>query len=99
MEKPGAPRNLRLDWYAAPKGIFLPPNARPNSSKRPNFKTVCDLTKTEKRNGFEKIKIGNLKGVYYVESMKLSKIPDLRYYINQKRPLSDPIVLSLIHLT
>lgn len=85
MSKPGATEELRIDWSATPRGIFLPRYARPNSPRRPVLHTVCKAFEAGKSCGLENIKwLGNLRGDYYVESIKLNS--------------SIPSVLSLIHL-
>jgi Zn-dependent peptidase ImmA (M78 family) len=86
MAKPGAPEDFdfRVSWSITPKGIFIP---RYDRAMSPNlrFYTVyealmSDVGRSEKKE--VKInRLGNLKGIYYVESIVIKNykgnIPDV----------------------
>jgi Zn-dependent peptidase ImmA (M78 family) len=84
MSKPGGEKELRVDWSVAPKDIFIPRYDRPKS-RNLSLNTVCEAFEQGRSSRFEKVEwLGNLKGCYYVESVRLNS------YI--------PSVLSLLHL-
>jgi Zn-dependent peptidase ImmA (M78 family) len=91
MEKPGAIKDLRVSWSITPKNknIFIPRYDRAISENL-HLSTVYEAFKLKRRSSrVENINwLGNLKGYYYIESVRIKDYND-----------GTPGVLSLIHLT